>query len=434
MNALHGWINLEFVYSLGWALVHSLWQATAIAVLLAIMLRLTRHWSSNSRYLLSGTAFICVFICTLFTFNDYFKTLRYGLTLDPATLWPMSQTAHIKQSILSQTHQLLNNHIFQIVALWAIGFVVLFTRHCGAWLYCQRLKTTLSHQAPPKWQQKLNTQVKRIGIRRDIVIRLTCHIRVPCVIGQLKPAVLLPTALLTRLSTCELEMILLHELAHIRRHDYLLGLIQSLLKTLFFFNPAALWISRQIDGERENACDDIAADTSNNRLLYAKTLALFSELTHQGEFTMAITGKQHLKHRIQRLFTPHNTTRNPLQGVVSCLTMSVCAALLSVQVTATEALTDYSEIHSLNNSEVQQLINDYKASIYSGTSQPNILTTTETLPGYGALTRQEQSVFSEYLEQALWDTSYANIEKGEMHASLTDEQWLNVRKWWLKAR
>lgn len=432
MNRLYGWINLEFVYSLGWALLHSLWQAGVIAGVLAIMLRLTRHWSSNSRYLLSVTALTCVLVCTLLTFNGYFQALQYGLAHGPTSLWSISHTAIGESSLVSKLHPFLNRYIIELMVLWSIGCCVLFTRHCGAWLYCQRLKKSLSIQAPALWQQRIQAQAKRIGLQRRIVMRLSHRIHVPCVIGHIKPVVLLPAILLTRLSAAELEMILLHELAHIRRHDYLVGLIQSLLKTLYFFNLPALWISRQVDIERENSCDDVAANTSQNRLFYAKTLTLFSELTHQGELTMALTGKHHLKHRIQRLFEPHIATRSPAQGIISCLVISACVALLSVQATATETIPTYPNISSLNDTEVQRLINDYKAAIYTDSNIPQILTMTETLPGYEALTAKEKSSFANYLEQELWANSYANLKRDEMNASMSDEQWLSARKLWFK--
>src|SRR5690606_24285543 len=102
-------------------------------------------------------------------------------------------------------------------------------------------------------------------------------------------------------------------------HDYLVGLAQSLIKTLYFFNWPVLWVSAQIDRERENACDDIAAKGCKSRTFYAETLTRFSALSIDGGLTMAVTGNQnHLLARIQRLFEPSVASRQPFEGVVTC--------------------------------------------------------------------------------------------------------------------
>src|SRR6185503_3583474 len=123
-------------------------------------------------------------------------------------------------------------------------------------------------------------------------------------VGWVKPAVLLPAAALTGLSTVQLESLLAHELAHVRRHDYLVNLLQGLIETLLFYHPAVWWVSRQIRREREHCCDDIAVALCGDVKLYAGALAQLEELRGRVlEPALAATGGE-LLGRIRRLLQP----------------------------------------------------------------------------------------------------------------------------------
>ena len=96
---------------------------------------------------------------------------------------------------------------------------------------------------------------------------------VPTVVGWLRPAVILPVAALANLSPAQVEAVLAHELAHIRRHDYLVNLFQTLAETLLFYHPAVWWLSARIRTEREHCCDDVAVAVSGDAVGYARALA-----------------------------------------------------------------------------------------------------------------------------------------------------------------
>src|SRR6185436_4431619 len=127
-------------------------------------------------------------------------------------------------------------------------------------------------------QHLVHTLSARLGITRAVRLVESAAVDVPSVVGWLRPAILLPISSLTGLTHQQLEMVLAHELAHIRRHDFLVNALQSVAETLLFYHPAAWWISRQIRIERENCCDDLAVATCGDAIQYARTLAQLEEL------------------------------------------------------------------------------------------------------------------------------------------------------------
>src|SRR6185295_14003751 len=113
----------------------------------------------------------------------------------------------------------------------------------------------------------------RLELRRHVAIVQSAAVAVPTLIGWLKPVVLLPASALSGLSPEQLQAILAHELAHVRRHDYLVNLLQSMVETLLFYHPAAWWVSARVRAEREHCCDDLAVDVCGDRDSYATALA-----------------------------------------------------------------------------------------------------------------------------------------------------------------
>lgn len=132
----------------------------------------------------------------------------------------------------------------------------------------------------------------------------------------------------------QIEAILLHELAHIRRQDYLLGIIQTLIKAIFFFNPFLLWIASQMDKEREHACDDIAVAVNQNPLLFANTLKELAEMNIDQKMTMNITGKKLLLNRITRLFNKHEKKTIPKHNIAASITILFTSLVLAICVNA----------------------------------------------------------------------------------------------------
>ncbi|MFT5324030.1 MAG: beta-lactamase regulating signal transducer with metallopeptidase domain, partial [Planctomycetaceae bacterium] len=112
--------------------------------------------------------------------------------------------------------------------------------------------------------QRVEALARRLSVSRPVRLAQSALVEVPTVIGVLRPLILLPATAMTGLSTEQLDAILAHEIAHIRRHDYFINLIQTVIETLLFYHPAVWWLSGRILQERENCCDDIASNVCEN--------------------------------------------------------------------------------------------------------------------------------------------------------------------------
>ena len=171
--------------------------------------------------------------------------------------------------VLERTLALSGEHMHWLVLAWGLGVTVSSMRLLSGWLKLRRLVRE-AEPAPAEWQEALEHLSRRLGMTRPVRLLRSAALDVPAAVGWLRPVVLLPVTALTGLSARQLEMVLAHELAHIRRHDFVVNLVQTLVETLLFYHPAVWWMSRVIRVEREHCCDDIAVGTSGNPVSYAR--------------------------------------------------------------------------------------------------------------------------------------------------------------------
>jgi len=193
------------------------------------------------------------------------------------------------------------------------------------WLGAQRLKWRSKRATAEIWQQRLSALASHLQVRRTVRLYESVVARVPALIGWIRPVILVPAGALINLSAEELEAVLAHELAHIRRHDYLVNLLQTVVETLFFYHPAVWWINRNIRSEREDCCDDLAVELCGNPLTYVRALtALEQTRLCAPRLAMAADGGGLLR-RVQRLLGASHTPRtSPTAwiagiGVLACL-------------------------------------------------------------------------------------------------------------------
>lgn len=196
-----------------------------------------------------------------------------------------------------------------LMLVWIVGVTMLSVRLLTGWIWVQRLRTHGAAPAHEGWQRMAARLSRRLHIGRAIALLESTLVDVPTVIGWLKPVVLLPASALAALSPGQVEAILAHELAHIRRHDYLVNLLQTLVETLLFYHPAVWWLSRRIRIERENCCDDLAVSLCGDPVAYASALADLEALRpaqsvfarrHEDQTVLAATGGS-LLNRVRRL-------------------------------------------------------------------------------------------------------------------------------------
>ena len=297
--------------ALGWALIHSLWQCAAIALLYAVFSLASRGVNANVRYLGAAFALLAMPLSAAATF------LALWNHHDPAAVAALAPVRPVL--VLPAVHLLLPAnaparplpYLPAIVWSWLAGVVLMSTWSAAGWLAAQRWKRRANRALPEVWQSRMAALASQLEVRRAVRVCESALAQVPAVIGWIRPVILIPAAALINLSVPELEAVLAHELAHIRRLDYVANLVQSAIESLMFYHPAVWWISKRIRAERENCCDDLAVSACGNKLVYARALAALEELRAVPQFAMAATGGS-LLHRVRRLLGQDTPRRRSL--------------------------------------------------------------------------------------------------------------------------
>jgi GWxTD domain-containing protein len=288
-------------------LLHFLWQGTVIAVVFAGLRGLMgRSLSSQGRYVLACLALTAMAIAPPLTF---FLIPHEGRALP----WSLS---------VSEWQRFVPG----FTGFWLAGVLVFSIRLIGGWRFTARLRST-SHLAPPEWQRTLERAAERIGTSRPVRLLVSSLVEVPTVIGWLRPVILVPVEALTGLPLEHITALLAHEAAHIRRHDYLASILQSIAESVLFYHPAVWWVSGQIRAERELCCDDMAVAASGDVLTYARALAaLEMRQAPRTRAVLAANGGSLVK-RIRRLIEPAQPAADNLPGAGAAWAMTLLWAV-----------------------------------------------------------------------------------------------------------
>lgn len=344
MNTLQ-FLSSPVTDALGWTLLHALWQGFALVLPVAIALHVLRNQSSTLRYQISVFTLLTQLMVSVGTFIWYYEpvsnshpvaplsTARYAMQIRWQTV---SQTLPWHQ----QTQRFLEDHLSQFVLVYLIGVALFGLRLAGGWVYLQHLRKT-AMQPTAGWTQLTNRLRSALSIRAVIQVRESSRIVVPVVIGVLKPVLLLPVGLAANLSIREVEAVLAHELAHVKRHDYAVNLLQSVVEVLYFFHPALWWLSARVREEREHCCDDLAVAVSggDGRIL-AQALARVEELrlsqfAQTPSLAMAFAAnRHHLLHRVRRVLgvqTKPFVSNGSLAGLTLATILLMSVSVYAVQ-------------------------------------------------------------------------------------------------------
>jgi beta-lactamase regulating signal transducer with metallopeptidase domain len=301
--------------AIGWALLHLLWQATIVAVILAAVLALMAKQTANARYVTACGALAIVFAMFVATAIRAYDPAAAPIVIDD----PVAATETIRVS-LSQIPVLLAESAAQglkervllaaasartklplIVAIWLAGVVLLSSRLLVSWIRARQLVRRGAQPATHEWQRVATRLSSALGLRRGVQLLESAAVEVPSVIGTLRPVILIPASTLSGLTPEHIEMVLAHELAHIRRHDFFVNLLQALVETLMFYHPAVWWMSRRVRIERENCCDDLAVAVCGNPIQYARALTRLEELRAASLPTVVAANGGSLLDRIRRI-------------------------------------------------------------------------------------------------------------------------------------
>jgi beta-lactamase regulating signal transducer with metallopeptidase domain len=302
------------VGAIGWTLIHFCWQAAVIAAFYRSLGVLAARWSSNARYLLALGALLLMLATAVGTFGFEMQSIAFtpddpgtGTLMVPHTFSPVitarsemakpvaasqpTSTGLTSSSLLVSIAQL---PVLRVIdGLWLLGVLVLSLRSLGGWWLIQRLRATATVEAPDQVQASFRAIAKALKIHQPVLLRVSSAVTGPVTVGALRALILLPVCAATSLSPDELEVVLAHELAHVRRADFFWNLVETLVETLFFFHPAVWWLSGQIRHERELCCDDLALSVCPNPLVYANALfELEQQRSRIGQLSMALNGHQ----------------------------------------------------------------------------------------------------------------------------------------------
>lgn len=350
-NLLALFLNAKVTYALGWTLVHSLWQSLIICTLLFSILKFTRNASANLRYMLSFLSLLCCVVMSSFTFAEYYNSIA---NIEAHSLSGTTEALLVYQSgIWTKIFTALNPYLDFIVVIWFVGVLWQFVRYLSDYSLSQKIKSRACRPITGSWKLRLEELASAIGVH-NVQFRLSKIVTVPCVVGHFKPVVLLPLELISKLPSDYIEAIVLHELAHIRRNDYLLNVVLCCIKTLFFFNPFVMKICAWIDIERENACDDIAVEQCGDPVVFANSLSQFAALESRYQMAMAAhKRKYHLLTRVKRLFTNNTSMSAGVEKMVSAFCV-LCLGI-TVSVNADSSMKNIDEMAKVNESPSTEL-------------------------------------------------------------------------------
>lgn len=313
-------------------LIHSLWEGLLLAILTGLVILLTRKSKAALRYQLLAVVLLLYTAAVGLTLilelnNNSGKGLELGLNPNggPDFIAVLSTRFN---DLLKRAHE----HAGVVTGVWLLLVSLQNARLFFGLYTLERLKRVRVKPAGRHWQEKTDRLCRALGISQAVSLLESAIIKVPLVIGYLKPVVLVPVGLINSLEAEQVEAILLHELAHIRRKDYIINILQTIMETLFFFNPAVLWLSWLIRTERENCCDDVAITHTQNQSGYLRALVHFEEYRKNLPLhAIALTGKRgSMLERLERIIAGKNRSLGKWEllvlGVILVLSMAVLAA------------------------------------------------------------------------------------------------------------
>jgi bla regulator protein blaR1 len=291
MSTMMNWFSPGAMESLGWALLHFLWQGTALAALAAAAMALCRR--ASTRYRVGVGALALMLLAPLATL--FFDSQQHSVVPEiakssslGAAVWTITTTTGAARSS-AQTFSLTPslNALPWLVEAWLLGVAFFSLRSAGGFLLIERERRKQSAVVKSRVLETCYTLQDRFGLNRAIAYCECKWLQAPAVIGWFRPVVFLPVSALTGLSEEQLEAVIAHELAHIQRLDPFVNVFQVCVETLLFYHPAIWWLNKKVRAEREHCCDDMAVALCGNAVEYARALTLMEQWRSAPVFAMA---------------------------------------------------------------------------------------------------------------------------------------------------
>jgi beta-lactamase regulating signal transducer with metallopeptidase domain len=326
MNTSPVLLAQPLIAHLGWTLLHFVWQGALIAASYAAVRGLASQWmSARAR---------CMLACLSLAIMALAPILTYGFLASDSWRWSASAASIPQAQVASSGNMVplapwyslgldsLQRILPWLVMAWFLGVVVLLIRLVRGTLFAAHLRSRGTCPAPHPWQKAIQRIAVQLRVARSVRLMISSVVDVPVVIGWLRPLVLMPAAAMTGTAPEHIEALLAHELAHIRRHDYLVNVLQRVVEAVLFYHPAVWWVSGQIRKERELCCDDLAVAASGDALAYAHALADL-ELSRPAHAHIAVAANGgSLLTRIRRLVGQSQPAPHTAIGPVAALALT----------------------------------------------------------------------------------------------------------------
>src|SRR5450432_129895 len=363
MNSLVNLLSASAMHSLGWALLHFLWQGTALAAIAAAAMALCRR--PSTRYAIGVGALVLMLLAPLVTF--FVVPLGHSGAADTANSSPLAAaarpTARGRDAASSSTTAITASKALPgfvegwLVEAWLLGVAFFSLRSAGGFILLERERRKQSRVVEDRILEICYTLQDRIGLTRVISYCECKWLQAPAVIGWFRPVVFLPVSALTGLSESQLEAVIAHELAHIQRFDAFVNVFQVCVETLLFYHPAVWWLNKRIRAEREHCCDEVAVALCGDRVEYARALTLMEEWRSAPVFAMA-ANRGPLTERIVRVLGLKTLGAGMrgigLTGSAPCLTAALVAGNALIEMAHPPAALAAIQIARIETNFVQQ--------------------------------------------------------------------------------
>jgi len=329
----------SLIHVVGWTLVHFMWQGAAVSLAAVCVLRWCRDRSANTRYVTACLALAAMLASPLIT-----ARVLMAREVTAAATPHTDQNVAVPGAVSVTSHGSTSDRILStgavsanleallpvIVFAWLAGVTILLVRMSGGLWRVHRLQRRLLATNPSQWQTVAERIASRLGWRAAFHVVESALVDTPAAVGWLRPVILLPIAAFANLTPAQAEAILAHELMHIRRHDYLVNVAQTVAETFLFFHPGLWWLSGHIRAEREHCCDDVAVAVCGDPVDYATALVELEAARSGGPaLALAATGGS-LAARVRRLLkVPAGPEAPSLSWVVTLLL--ACASALVME-------------------------------------------------------------------------------------------------------
>lgn len=387
-----------WIHVIGKTIIHSIW----IGLLILALLRLAQAYIpvrlSGLRYSIAVSALLLLFISIIASFLMLYEPLSsMQASLSSPRAFPLVSG---KLFLKSNGESLMDaNLIFSLCGyIYFAGAMFMLFRSVASLAYVRRLQSS-GIQPGQEWQEKFLQISLSLGIRRPVKFLESALASGPMLAGYLKPAVIVPAGMITLLPVSQVETILMHELYHLKRRDYLVNIMQLFIEGILFYHPVVWIISGFIRSEREHCCDDRVLRTTDNPETYAKALIHIAE---QQQFTRLAPGavgsrKHHFQSRIMRILNYHTMKTNMRDKVLS-LTLLAGSIILLLTVSGFSAEPGFFSIDKSNSESIAEIVDPFEIAV------------PDTIP------EERHPEELEEIDEAEWETMKVEIEIAHQEA------------------